>query len=177
MADTNVQMPAKALLLLLGGLALAALLGFFLVYPVWSDIGRAEQRLRDLQTQTEVKRILGPSFSRLQASLGRLPDEGPFALPDREPLGMDMDQLSQQLISMSAEHGLATHSVSPAMQDLGGRPQMIVVSMDMRGPLESFHGFLLDLLQQPHLDEVRSMLVREAGMNREYKLEFSLHYR
>ncbi len=177
MADTNAQMPAKALLLLLGGLALAALLAFFLVYPVWSDIGRAEQRLRGVQTQVEVKRILGPSFSSLQAALGRLPDEGPFPLPDREPLGMDMDQLSQQLINMAAEHGLATRSVSPAMQDLGGRPLLIVVNLELRGQLEAFHGFLLELLQQPHLDEVRSMLVREAGMNREYKLEFSLHYR
>ncbi|SDB34473.1 hypothetical protein SAMN05660653_01661 [Desulfonatronum thiosulfatophilum] len=177
MSDSNVQLPAKALLLLFGGLALAALLGFFLVYPVWSDIERAEQRLRSLQTQVEVKRILGPSFSSLQAALGRLPTEGPFPLPDREPLGVDMDQLSQQLINMSAEHGLATRSVSPSMQDLGGRPRLIVVNLQLRGPLDAFRGFLLELLQQPHLDEVHSMLVREVGMNREYKLEFSLHYR
>lgn len=177
MADSNVQLPAKALLLLLGGLALAALLFFFLVYPVWSDIGRAENRLRDLQTQVEVKRILAPSYTSLQSALGKFPEEGPFPMPEKEPLGMDMDHLSQQLISMTAEHGLTVRSISPSMQELGGRPQMIVVSMEMRGQLESFREFLLDLLKQPHLNEVRSMLVREAGVNREFKLDFSLHYR
>lgn len=177
MTDSGWKFPLKALLLLLVGFVLTALLGFFLVYPVLTDIKRAEARLMDVKAQIEVKEILGPLYVNLRAALAGLPEDIPHPMPAVEPLDQSMDQISLMLMKMSEAHGLTTMSISPAMDALSGAPRSIVISMVMRGPLAAFHSFLLDLLQQAYVEDIRSVSAREAGANREYELEFVLHYR
>lgn len=177
MAEIGWNMPYRALLLLLGGIAAAAILALLLVYPAHSKIDQAKNRLQQVKAQVEAREILGPVFVRLQAAQTRLPEQGPYPMPASDPLDMDMDQLSLMLLKKTQEHGLTTLNISPAMDDLAGIPRRLVLSMEMRGPLADFHAFLLDLLEQPYLDEVRSLTVREAGAHREYQLKFGLHYR
>jgi hypothetical protein len=139
---------------------------------------RAAQRLDDrvtvIKKQIEEKKILIPLQASLQEQTGKKPEEA-LPLPPKGKISPSMLNTLPRHFKMAATRGGVTLlSFVPNLNAVTGSSSTIIVDVGVRGTIESFRKFLLQIGEMPYVHHIEEMEVKVRPDSRDFKVKIRI---
>ncbi len=171
MADPKNQ--SSPILVILCILGLFAFL-FLVIYPNFRSIREYERQITALNGEIALRQALVPIYRKL-VKKARIAPSTQLKLPEKIALDMkDTGRLTQIFQDIAKTAGLTLESVIPDTQSFDKGNGYLLVAVVFRGDFLNVQSLINTIVEQPFVDRIYKIQVRNAEENKWIQLSVSL---
>ena len=170
----EITFPKRSQIYLL--ICVAGVVLFILValYPSHRSMAHLEREIAKIRSEIEGKKVLSPLFTQLLLKV-RAGRQKPLPFPTPKPLPEEeTGKLSRTFAQLARQCDLKAESVLPDLASLEKNAKTLRVDVRLSGGFFDFRRFLLLLGEQPFLQGIDEIRIREIPGARHFRVKLRL---
>ncbi|MFO7802556.1 MAG: hypothetical protein R6U22_08380 [Desulfohalobiaceae bacterium] len=172
----QIGLTRKSLILLLASAVILAVITFFFILPVRSEIASLQTKAENLEAKIQDQEALQPLYAKLEKKLDQgFRQELDLEDFDKEFVSLDIEDAAQELETMAETAGLSQSTFSPVPNSLTENEQEILLEGDLEGEPQDFRRFLLKLIAWDNFSHLEVLEVFGRQDSTEYELQIWLN--
>ena len=164
------SVPTKSLLNIIifgGGIVLFVLLA---VLPAQKDSSALDFQIENLNTRIEEQKILTPVYENLLKK-AELQPPGELKPVEKKKLKRgETSEVVEAFTAMANNHKLKLVEFAPEVESLISNADFLVLDIVLNGEFFNLHPFMIELCQQPYLEQIERIQIRSVSDPKEFQL-------